>query len=203
MKLGTERRLGASDAASLLEVGKYGDPLSVFGRVVLGKQKKPTKQMLRGIRVEPEVRRRYQASTGAEFMQFVSRPLIVEHPTLEWATCSPDDITVDGTLCEYKSASRWAKGWESGPPLDYCMQCLWSLWVTGLERAHLFVCFGADVKDESGADDFLIGREEGPFLFTRDAELEATFEQVGGAFWRNHVVPRIPPTTNAAQEAAP
>lgn len=201
MKIGTERRLGATDAAPLLGVGKYGTPLSVFERVVLGKQKKASRQMLRGTRVEPEVRRRYQLATGAEFQQFVSRPLIVEHPTLEWATCSPDDVTVGDVLVEYKSASRWSKGWNP-VPVDYVMQVLYALWVTQLERAHLFVCFGADVKNEAGEDDFLIGREEGPFLFTRDAELEAVFERVGGAFWRNHVLPRIPPNTDTQSEAS-
>ena len=205
MKLATGgRRLGATDAAALLGVSKYSTPADVYARIALGKTKRETAQMRRGTRMEPEVRRLYQGVTGAQMQVFVMRPLIAEHPVFGFATASPDDITVDGVLCEYKTASRWAKGWADGAiPADYVCQVLWALWVTQLERAHLFVAFGEDFKRDDGSEDFAIERTAGPFSFSRDAELEVEFAEVGGRFWREHVEKCIPPFSNAAPTAAP
>lgn len=208
MKIVTQRRLGASDAAPLLGLSKYATTADVYARIVLGRKTKETPQMARGKKYEPEVRRRYIERTGAQMQIFASRPLIVQHPRLEWATVSPDDLTVDGLLCEYKTASRWAKGWvdpdtnEDTVPIDYVLQVAWGLWVTGLSRAHLYVLFGEDGKDAAGAPTFEPGREAGPFVFTRDAELEAAFEEVGAHFWTHHVLAKVPPVPLTTQQEA-
>ena len=203
MKLSTGgRRLGATDAAKLLGVSRYGDALDVYRRLVEGRTLKPNKQMQRGTREEPRVLRMYQEATGAELQQHVM-PLICEHPEHHWATSSPDAVTTDGTLVELKTASVWAKGWADGPPVDYVLQVAWSLWVTGLERGHLFVALGSD---RDGGTRFDVERTA-LYRFTRDAELEAEFARVGHEFWTRHVVPCVPPAVNgsttAAQEAAP
>lgn len=192
MKLTTTRRLGATDAAKLLGVSKYGGPLDVYRRIVEGVDAKVNKQMARGTKYEPEVRRRYVEATGAQLQVFVARPLIVEHPAHHWATSSPDDITVDGVLAEYKTTSRWARGWGDGPPIDYVLQCQWSLWVTGLETAHLYAAFGED-GDKTRPGEFFI---ETAHLYTlrRDAELCDIFADVGERFWRTCIEAKQPPT---------
>ena len=192
MKLTTTRRLGATDAAKLLGVSKYGGPLDVFNRIVLGIDAKVNKQMLRGTKYEPEVRRRYVEATGATLQQFVVRPFIVEHPLHHWATSSPDDITTDGVLVDLKTASRWAKGWGEGPPIDYTLQCLWSLWVTGLEHAHLYAAFGED-GDKTRPGEFFIARCQ-LYELLRDDELGEIFAEVGERFWRTCIEPKQPPT---------
>lgn len=201
MKLSTGgRRLGATDAAKLLGVSKYGGPLEVYERVVLGKQVKANKQMLRGTREEPRVRAMYQVETGAEFMVWPQHPLVLEHDACPWATFSPDDITVDLRMCEYKTASVWAKGWSDGPPTDYVLQCQWGMWVANLKECDLFAAFGSDVGDE-----FHVERTQ-CWRFTPDAELQALFAEVGEAFWRNHILPKVPPqhpTAAPTNEASP
>lgn len=192
MKLTTTRRLGATDCAKLLGVSKYGNAGDVFNRIVLGIKTKVNKQMQRGTAYEPEVRRRYVEATGAQLQVFVARPLIVEHPAHHWATSSPDDITVDGVLCEYKTTSRWAKGWSDGPPIDYTLQCQWSLWVTGLETAHLYVAFGED-GDKDHPGEFFIERCQ-LYTLRRDAELCDIFAEVGERFWRTCIEAKQPPT---------
>jgi predicted phage-related endonuclease len=199
MRIGTVRRLGATDAAKLLNVSKYGDALDVYRRVVEGRTTKPNAQMARGTREEPRVLRMYVEATGAELQQFVM-PVICEHPDHPFATSSPDAVTVDGVLVELKTASLWAKGWHDGPPIDYVLQVAWSLWVTGLKRAHLFCAFGSDVRGD--VPSFAIERTQ-LWSFSRDAELESEFAEVGGRFWREHVEKCIPPFSNAAPTAAP
>lgn len=187
MKLAKERRIGATDASKLLGLSKYGGPLDVYRRIVEGVDTKSNPRMERGKKYEPEVRRRYVEQTGAEMQQFVM-PLIVEHPTLAWATCSPDDVTVDDVLAEYKTTSLFAKGWAP-VPVEYVIQVQWSLWVTGLERAHLYAAFG---RDEPGGV-FSIERCQ-LYEMRRDDELAETFAEVGDAFWRNHILTKTPPT---------
>lgn len=195
MKLTQTRRLGATDAAKLLGVSKYGGPLDVYRRLVLGVDVKVNAKMRRGTKYEPEVRRRYVAETGAELCVWVA-PLIVEHPEHPWATCSPDDITRADVLCEYKTVSRWgAKGWADAPPIDYVLQVQWSLWVTGLETAHLYAAFGDDVGDEFNITHCQL------YTLRADLELQAIFADVGGRFWSAHVETKTPPTTITTGEA--
>ena len=191
MKFATERRIGATDCAKLLGVSKYGGPLDVYKRLVLGVDVKPNRQMARGTRYEPEVRRRYVEETGAELQLWVA-PVIIEHPQYTWATCSPDNITTDDTLVEFKTASRWAKGWSDAPPIDYVLQVQWSLWVAGLKSAHLYAAFGED-GDAAHEGEFYIERCQ-LFTLRADAELQEIFAGVGGAFWRNHIEAKQPPT---------
>jgi putative phage-type endonuclease len=198
MKLTTTRRIGATDASKLLGLSKYGGPLDVYNRIVLGIDAKVNSRMQRGTKYEPEVRRRYVEQTGAELNLWVM-PLIVEHPQYSWATCSPDDITTNDVLCEYKTTSRWARGWEP-IPVEYAIQVQWSLWVTGLETAHLYAAFGED-GDKTRPGEFFIERCQ-LYTLRRDDELADVFAEVGGAFWCNHVVPKIPPTTETQPENA-
>lgn len=188
MKLGTERRLGATDAAKLLGVSKYGNAADVYARVVLGIEAKPSKPMARGIAYEPVVRVLYRAEKSCEFMRWVTSPVVLQHPTYEWATSSPDDVTTDGRLVDYKTVSRWAApSWADGPPIDYVLQMLWGMWVGGFESCDLYAAFGDDIGDEFRIDYCKT------YEFRRDPELEAEFIEVGAAFWRDHVVPRVPP----------
>lgn len=191
LKFATERRLGATDAAKLLNVSKYGGPLDVYRRIVLGIDVKANKQMQRGVKYEPEVRRRYVEATGAELQQFVVRPFIVEHPKYAWATCSPDDITVDDVLAEYKTTSRWAKGWDP-LPIDYTLQVQWQLWVCGLERAQLYAAFGED-GDKTRPGEFFIERCQ-LYELRRDDELCSIFAEVGERFWRTCIETKSAPT---------
>lgn len=190
-----QRRLGATDAAKLLGLSKYGGPADVYRRVVEGHEVKPNKQMLRGTREEPRVRALYVAETGAELLECVM-PLVLEHPERSYMTCSPDAVTTDNVLVELKTASAWARGWELGPPLDYVLQCAHSMYVGDFARCHLYAARGTD-----SGDSFHVERCE-LYVLERDAELEAAIVGACERFWTRHVVPRVPPAEEA-DNAAP
>ena len=183
------RLLGATDAAPLLGLGKWANQRDVYERVVNGTQKVETAAMRRGTKAEPEVRRRYAAETGCSCMVWPIRPVVLQHPGFEWARCSPDDIRTDDVLLEYKTASRWSKGWALGPPDDYVLQCQWGLWVTGLPEAHLYVAFG---EEDSPGGQWLV-TSTAAFEFQADAELHDVFARVGGEFWAQHILTQQPP----------
>lgn len=188
MKLGTERRLGATDAAKLLGVSKRGNAADVYARYVFGIEATPNKAMDRGTRYEPVVRTMYRAEHGVEFMRWVTSPVVLQHEHHEWATSSPDDVTIDGRLVEYKTVTTWAaKQWVDGPPVGYVLQCCWSMWVADLPTCHLYAAFGEDVGEEFRIDYCRT------YELARDAELERVFFVAGERFWREHVVPRRPP----------
>ena len=184
-----QRRIGATDAAGLLGVSKHGNVADLYARLVLGIDIKVTPKMTRGTRYEPVVRDMYVREQGVELMVWTTKPVILRHPEHEWATSSPDDVTTDGRLLDYKTVSVWAVGgWRDAPPIDYQLQMAWGMWVGGLESCHLYAAVGEDVGEE-----FRIDYTLPPYEFVRDAELEATFAEAGERFWTDHVLPKVPP----------
>ena len=186
----SERRIGGTDAAKLLGLSRFGNSRDVYERIVNGIDSPTTARMQRGTASEPVVRALCATANPDLRALWTPEPWIVRHPVHEFATCSPDDVTADALL-EYKTASiysakRW--GYGDGVPSEYLCQVLWSLWVTQLPRALLYVAFGID--GDEGAFEVTECRQ---YWLERDAELEATFLEVGGAFWRDHVLARVPP----------
>lgn len=190
MKLKTTRtrRLGATDAAPLLGLGKWANQRDVYERIVNGVQRPENAAMRRGTKAEPQVLRRYLEETGAELLP-MARGTIYEHPAHDWATVSPDGLVVPDTLLELKTASRWVR-WNGTPPADYTLQCQWGMWCLGLPRAHLYVAFGEE--DVPGGE--WVVTSTGLWDFTADAELQSEFLRVGRHFWEFHVEGKRPPS---------
>jgi putative phage-type endonuclease len=196
VKLGTDRRIASSEVAQLLGLTpQKGNACDLYARIVWGHEKTRTKAMDRGVAFEQMVRDLYVEQTGAVLMPRPSEPWICEHPEYPWATCSPDGVAIDASgrpfrLVELKTQSTWARSqWQGSAPPAYVVQVLFSLWVTGLPGAHLFPVFGTDLPGGG----FSLVEAGPPLWFVRDTEMEQTFVEVCGAFWRDHVVPRIPP----------
>ena len=190
MKLSTsgERRIGGTDIGKLLGVSAYGNAADVYARIVLGIDSPKNAAMARGIAVEPIIRERYKAQHGAEMLQWVSAPVIFDHEQYSYMTCSPDDVTTELVLCEYKSVSNWAeRSWSEGPPIHYVLQCAHNLCVANLDVCHLYAAFGED-----RADGFAIGYCE-TYVIERDQELENTIIDACTQFWTDHVLPKVPP----------
>lgn len=206
-----KRRIGGTAAAKLLGVSPYGNASDVYAEVALGIEVAPNAAMNRGSAYEALVRQAYRAAEGVQCMEWVTQPVVLEHDRYAWATCSPDDVTVDLRLVEYKTVNSWARSsWDDAPPISYTLQVLWNMWVGDLRDGHLYAAFGEDVGSEFRIDGFRLYR------FERDAEMERTFAEVGGDFWARHVVARRPPpmapmkakrkfkqAVNAAPTAAP
>lgn len=186
-----ERRLGGTDAAGLLGLGKYSNPLKTYRRIVEGVVEKPNAKMQRGTRYEPTVRDLYVKATDATLLVLPGK--VMMHPDFPWATCSPDAITDGEVLGELKTNNRWSNWSRYGVvPEDYVTQCLWNLWVLDMREAHLFAAFGTD-DEETG--EFHI-TDTGMWRIERDPEMDAVFEDVGGRFWRQHIEARRPPVSS-------
>ena len=189
LKTTKDRRVGATDAAPLLGLGKWANARDVYERIVHNVRRPENAAMRRGTKAEPLVRSLYrEAHPEVELMAVVVRPFILEHPDYVWATYSPDDLG-DGLAVEYKTASRWVR-WGGTPPVDYVLQCQWGMWVAGVSRAHLFVSFGEE--DAPGGE--WVTHSTALWDFTADAELQAEFARVGAHFWEFHVEGRRPPS---------
>lgn len=191
-----KRVLGGTDAQAIIGVPKYRTLAAIYDELVLGRQEERTKEQLRalerGKREEPRVRAMYLEACSE---QVILRPadLIIAHGQYDFATCSPDDITVGGRLVEYKTVNRWSPDWKGGPPLHYLAQVLWNLWVMDLQEADLWAAFGEDKKNpETGEWEFPI-RNSYRHRIVRDAEMDRRFEVLGEHFWRVHIIGRRRP----------
>lgn len=193
----------------LLGLSKYGGPKEVFERLVLGKQQPKNPRMLRGNREEPRIRKLFVELTWAEL---APHPGVIQHPTHDFATVSPDDFALvyglDATI-DYKSVSVWSSHlwgdeFTDAVPDDIACQLHWAMEVSNKEHAFVFAAFGEDIDEELPTASFDI-RETRIFRLERDREMAAWMLEVGGRFWREHVltgvIPENPKSTKRGRAA--
>lgn len=188
------RRVGATDIAKLLGLSKYGGPRAVYDRIVGGQDIPVTPLMQRGIREEPRILGLFAQETGAQLAE--TKPGIIQHPTREYATVSPDHFAhvwdADYTV-ELKSVSVFASHKygtaDDAVPDDYGAQVRWAMAVTGKPRAVLYAAFGEDDKCYTTFDI----RFCRVYRFERDAEIEAAMFSVAERFWFENVLAGVRP----------
>ncbi len=161
----------------------------------------------RGHRYENTVRGLYVTQTGA---------ILQPHPGLihmeDWCAISLDDLAKSGVgvLCpvDYKTAvnseknmKKWGPNGTNVFPDGYRWQLVLYMAVLNrvlnipCEHAELFTAFGEDVKDSFGnfTGEFKI-TETRINILPRNLQEEERALEVGRKFWREHIVPKIPPT---------
>lgn len=202
----TRRYIGSTDIGPVLalyrpemaSLAKYQTASDVWLRIVHGIAQPQNSRMSRGLDAEPVLRDLYRSTVGP-----VSEPPgVIAHPSHVWACGSPDGLTGDAGLVEYKTTTVWAQhAWgEPGTdktPDSYTIQAQWLLECAGREWAHLLVAFGTDGKGENGEPVFGI-TETAVYQFERDAELCAALVEAGQRFWVEHVSARVPPGVEPA-----
>lgn len=157
------------------DLAKYANATDVAMRLLYDVERPRSKVMARGLDAEPRLRRAYVDAYGA-VMRERPEKWIVTHPSKPWASVSPDDVTSDGVLVEYKSTSIFARHkygdaeTDEVPPL-YALQVQWGMEILGLDVCHLFAGFGRDFE-ESGEHKFLY-EETRRFVIPRDREIAA------------------------------
>lgn len=206
------RRLGGTDVGPVValyrpelapDLAKYANASDVWMRLVHNIERPRTTVMSRGLDAEPRLRRAYLDAFPCELATH-EQPWIVAHPSRPWATCSPDDVAFASVatlserwLVEYKSTSvfarhKWGDAETDAVPDLYQLQVQWCLEILDLPRAHLFVGFGRDFKDEHGAQQFLY-EETRLYRIERDRELAAMCLDFCGRFHSEFVEGRKPP----------
>lgn len=182
--------LGASDAAAVLGLSRWGTPLSVWAEKT-GQVVRPDDDALRlklGHRMEPIVAELFEEETGKK-VETVADTLF--HPKYPFIACNLDRRVVgENAIVQLKTAASWkAKEWEEDEiPREYILQEIHELAVSGADRAYIAALIGnqdfkvkiIERRDVLQAMDDLISREV--------------------HFWNTFVVPRVMPTHITARD---
>lgn len=196
----TGRKIGSSDCGacaalyepSLAYLAKQRTAGDVWLRLVHGIEWKGNKRTDRGLEMEPALAELYEQEFGEWY-----RPVpwgekwVIQHPSREFATCSPDAFG-DDVIVELKTQSQWARPQWGDPGTDevpdsYAAQCQWLLACTQRDTAHVVVAFGADT------DEGFAVVETAFYRVDADAELQHRLLACGERFWTDFVVTKQPP----------
>lgn len=182
--------LGASEIAAVCGLSPYTSPLDIYlrkrGLVEDAPDRNPYTTW--GLRLEPAIADAYTEETGT--LLAGDGRTTYRHKTVEYAIATPDRFAEDartgllGHLVEIKTTDSRNKGhWgESGTdnvPEFYLLQATWQMSVMDVDRCDIAVLIGGN--------DFRI------YPIHRDRALEARLLEIGGEFWRNHVLAGEPP----------
>jgi putative phage-type endonuclease len=185
--------IGGSEVAAVLGLSHFATPLDVWRAKVEGYTLADSPHLRRGRLLEPAVAAWYAEETGAQLREVGT----LRHPTRPLALATPDRLAVlpsgEERLLECKTAGwRAAQEWgEEGTDevsQGYLLQVVWTLAVTGLQRA--------DVAVLVAGEDFRL------YHVARDEELEAMLLEEVEAWWAAHVATGTPPPLDGSESAA-
>lgn len=186
--------IGGSDVASIMGLNKYSSPLEVW--------------MVKTGRAEsPDLSDKPAVYWGNVLEDVVANEFKRRHPDLQvtkknatlvskkrpWAFANIDRSLVDrcgnkGVLeCKTVGARR-ASDWDEGVPDYYLTQVTHYLSVTGYKYAWVAALIG--------------GQDYREFYIERDAEDILALDSAVDCFWRNYVVPGIPPALVGSKSEA-
>jgi putative phage-type endonuclease len=183
------RFIGSSDMAAILGLSPWATPYDVF------QQKRgeaepvdadPEKARLfrRGKRLEPVIVNMLEEERG---LNIVARNQRYTDPEFDFLRCEVDaEALIDGehVNVECKSAhpfTAWKYGAEGTDetPIEYTVQAMFSLMLTGRKRCIFGVLFGTD--------NLVV------YELARDEEVIAEMRKRAVAFWREHILTGTPP----------
>ena len=197
--------IGGSDIAAILGLSPWRTPLDVYRDKVECVNQPETEAMRWGLLLEDVIAREYARRECVRIQRIND---LLRAPGRDWAIASLDRVIVppstrarlhhgelrgaDGIL-EAKlvnafTAREWGRGEDQDAvPLHYAAQCMWYLGVTGLPWC--------DVAALIGGQRLVVRRIE------RDEETISAMFARAEAFWRDHILPKIPPPPSNAREA--
>ena len=189
--------IGASDAAALVGLSRYGSPWSLWAEKVGLTVDRPQSQRQRiGQILEPAIAQLFHETTGLHVAHAQSR---CQHPDLPWARCTVDGFVFDTAAAatapapllddvlgvhEIKTDARY--GWDD-VPVDIRAQCIWQMAVTQTEHCWISALYG--------------GFGFGVWELRWDADARADWELMraaGERLWHEHVVTGVPPDVDGS-----
>ncbi len=185
--------IGASDAAAVAGVGKWGSPLSVYlDKIGEGVETEPSERMQLGLLLERPIAEEWCRRVGASDLR---RQGFRRHPSIPYIGATPDFEAVhpeDGpVLVECKNSDTRSE-WESAEdgdtvPLQYFLQVQHQMIATGHRIAYLVV--------------LIRGNELRSFRIEYDREVAEQMLETYADFWE-HVENRIPPEVDGSEATA-
>lgn len=180
-----ERRtfIGGSEISAICGLSRYKSPLQVWLEKTDTKEpdeKESSLQADLGNELENFLARRYEKETGEKVRRMSG---IVRSKTLpSYMACHPDGRVIKKeTLVEMKTTTAYKEAeWEGDElPIEYLMQGMWNLGVTG-EQEIVFI--------------YLIGNHKfGYKTIKRDDDMIKNMQEKAAHFWTNFVLPRVMP----------
>lgn len=137
--------IGGSDAPVIKRVSPFATPIELWARKKkLIPPQKVTYRMRRGLRLEPDARKKYEEETGIPMP-----PLVVRHPEIGYMHASFDGLNFDARgAIEIKSPGKkdHITALQGYVPRKYIWQCVHNLFVCRLDWIDYF-SFNPDFKD--------------------------------------------------------
>lgn len=183
------RKIGGSLAAAICNVSEYKSRWDAYRILVENWKAERNLQMAVGEALEPLCASEYRAQRPGWDVYGAQ-----EIERGEWARAHLDGFAVktgeQRRVVEYKTASvRTMDKWASGRiPTDYLMQVQFYMWASGTDVADIGVLFGNERFEI---------RE-----VLADHELQERMVSECDRFWREHVVPKIPPPIDGSGACA-
>lgn len=182
--------VGASDVATLLGLGKYGDPFTVWASKTGRSVDEPQNDAMRRGQIFETAIVELWAERFAGFPIVTRRQGLLrnrEHPivgaTVDRLSCCLMDGTAARCLVEVKSQNDMREWADNEVPLAFQLQGLWQLIATGRDHVH-YVAMGPRFIPEHR-------------VIRRDVELEANLIATVEAWWETHVIGDVAPEPSA------
>lgn len=175
--------IGASEAFDVLS-----RPLSLYFRKLgLVDEPEPTWAMRRGLALEPLLKSEYERATGERIV--LTQEFCV-HPERPEISATADGVTLGGELVEFKSVNHHVAQRELGDPGTDQIPDRW--------RCQAYVQMAVH---EAGIVRFAVDVAGMEFrlyeVVRRDSMIDPLLDRIS-AFWHDHIVPRRPPASDAA-----
>lgn len=174
------RGIGGSDAAAIVGMSPYATAYTVWadktGRLT---EKDDSEAMRLGRDLEDYVASRFTEKTGKKVRK---KNAILQHDDHEFIIANIDREVIGekaGLECKTTSALNLKRFKNGAFPDQYYTQCVHYLAVTGWERWYLAVL-------ALGVGFFV-------YVIERDEDEIKALEQAEADFWRNHILPDVPP----------
>ena len=180
-----KKGVGGSDIGGILGMSRWKSPLSVYmdkitpvsdGEILSSDS---NEAMYWGSALEDKIAERFQEKTGKRVHRKMDMILHKYHPLL-FANIDRR-VVGEKALLEIKTCNAYkASEWDDKVPYEYLLQCQHYLGVTEYETAYIAVLIG--------------GQNFRWAKINRDDELiNETIIPACLAFWKEHVLPKVPP----------
>jgi len=179
-----KRYIGGSDAAGVLGLSRWQTPLSVWA--IKTGQVEPEDI---GDKICVKLGNKLEQAVAELFMEHTGKKVhrvneTLYHPKHKFIAANLDRRVVgENAVLECKTANQFkAKDWEGEDiPIEYIIQCIHQLAVTGADRAYIAVIIGnVDFKYK---------------VIERDEKVIADLIEKEVNFWNNFVAPKVMPAT--------
>lgn len=185
--------IGASQAAAAVGLDPWTAPITLYERLtgIELDDREETAALRWGKLLEQPIRKAYVETTGRVVHV---PPESLFHPEHPWRRATPDGIVLgeDPARRERRwdwgveiktafqfAAHQWGEAGTDDVPIQYWIQCAWSMHVTDLDRWDLAALIG--------------GRDFRIYTLRRDREFEDQLVDGVTSFWEDHVLRLVPP----------